>query len=322
MVNSFDTLLAVFPEPLRRALCELPPDVKESVQEIRLRAGQAVSVSVGGCEQYIRGDGAFTEFAGGALHCHVSWLGGIVDRVCEHSLYAHWEELRQGFLPAPEGCRIGVAGTAVVENGRITGYRHITSLCVRIARDHTGCARDLARELCDNGVHGALICGEPSSGKTSLLRDLVREFAARHLSVAVVDERLELTGGYPVPCDVLRGAPKAEGIEQAVRCLAPRVIVFDELGDTAELHAVHTALTCGVPVVASVHCTSPAVLLQREGMRDLLYSGAFSKLVLLHGASAPGTVKQTWETEMWLREMDRHTVDLSGRRGLGRGGRT
>lgn len=302
MTDGWNTITAVLPEEVRRLLRCLPPDVRDCVQELRLRAGQAVSISVGGVERFVTADGRLTEAAGGALHCTAAWLRLIVDRVCEQSLYAHQEELRQGFLPAPAGCRIGIAGTAVVENGCITGYRNITSLCFRVAREHRGCASALAERLCENGVCGALICGEPSSGKTSLLRDLLREFAARRLSCTVVDERGELTGGGVYGCDILRGSPKAAGVGQAVRCLAPRVIVFDELGGQEEIRAVCDALACGVPVVASAHCRTPQDLLHRDGMRSVLQSGAFTYVVQLEGRTAPGTVARLLRTEEWMRE--------------------
>lgn len=321
MTNEFDTLLLLLPEELRKGLSRLPQAVKQQVHELRLRSGQAVTVSIGGTERYVAADGMLTEFAGGALHCTAAWLRMIVDRACEQSVYAHQEELRQGYLPAPSGCRIGVAGTAVVEHGRIISYRQITSLCLRIAREHRGCAHELAQRLCEDGVSGALICGEPSSGKTSLLRDLIREFSIGGISVAVIDERGELTGGCPLPCDVLRGAPKAAGIEQALRCLAPRVIVFDELGGADEVQALHTALACGVPVVASAHARQLHSLLYRRGMTEALRSGAFSWLVQLRGVTKPGEVSRAVRTEDWLRERTRDAAVVVDRAGIGAHGR-
>ncbi len=317
MTNGWEALLGLLPEALRRAFRRLPPTACTRVQELRLRAGQAVAVGLRGEERYVTEGGVLTVQADVALRCEVAWLREIVDRVCEHSVYAHQEELGHGFLSAPVGCRIGIAGTAVVENGRIVSYRNVTSLCLRVAREHGGCAAGLAHELCADGVIGALICGEPSSGKTSLLRDLLRQFAARRLSVAVVDERGELSGGgMPLGCDVLRSAPKAVGIEQAIRCLAPRVVVFDELGGVDELEAVHGALYCGVPVVASVHCRHPQELLYRDGFAKVLRGGAFARLVQLRGSAAPGEIAVMLRTEEWLREMDRDAACLPDRRGL------
>lgn len=313
-VDGFGTLTALMPEELRRVLERLPPWVRDDVQEIRLRAGQAVAVGIRGTERYVTAGGVTTAQAEAALCCQEPWLRQMIDNACEQSVYAHQEELKRGFLPAPRGCRIGIAGTAVVENGSIVGYRHITSLCMRVARDHRGCAAELASRLCADGVAGALICGEPSSGKTSLLRDLLREFSVRHLSVAVVDERGELTGGgVPTGCDSLRGAPKALGIEQAIRCLSPRVVVFDELGGAEEIRAVTQALYCGVPIVASVHCRHPRELLYREGLAQALHGAVFPYVVQLHGATKPGEIVAVRRVEEWLSEMAGDSVDFSDR---------
>ena len=317
MAKEFEAVLALLPDEARRLLGRLPPEEAAAVQELRLRAGQAVSVGIRGRERCITADGCFTEAAGGAVHCRAEWLRQTVDRVCGQSLYAHQEELRCGFLPSPSGCRIGIAGTAVTENGHIVGYRDITSLCIRIAREHRGCAAELAKTLFSDGVCGTLICGEPSCGKTTLLRDLARELTARHHSVTVVDERGEL--GTVTGCDVLRGAPKAQGIEQAIRCLSPQAVVFDELG-AAEMVEVSRAAACGVPLIASAHCRHPRELLLRDGMRRLLEGGAFSFLVMLCGRESPGTVDRVIRTEAWLSERDRDAAPAPCRDGAGASG--
>ena len=143
-MNGWDTLLSLLPDELVRVLRRLPPSAHTQVQELRLRAGQAVALGIRGEERYVTLGGAVTVQADAALWCEERWLRQVTDRVCEHSVYAHQEELKRGFLPAPGGCRIGIAGTAVVENGEIVSYRNITSLCMRVAREHHGCAAALA----------------------------------------------------------------------------------------------------------------------------------------------------------------------------------
>lgn len=142
----------------------------------------------------------------------------------------------------------------MVEDGAVVSVRTLTSLCIRVARSHNGCADELKRLLDRDGLRGMLICGEPSSGKSSLLRDLARQLADDGRRVAVVDERGELSGHLPLPrCDVLKGYPKPEGIQQAVRCLAPDVVIFDELGTGEETDAVCAGLNAGVTAIASAH---------------------------------------------------------------------
>ena len=292
-MDGFQKAIAVLPPALQETLNGIPDYEKRRVQEIRLRAGQPVMLTAAG-------QTLVTEAV-----CREEWVWQLFDTLCECSVYAHQEELRRGFVTARNGCRIGVAGTAVVENGNIVSYRQITSLCVRVARRHEGCATSLAeRVTVDGRVHGLLICGEPSCGKTSLLKDLIREFSCRGISAAVVDERGELSQGESLwGCDVLLYAPKPAGVEQAVRCLAPQVIVLDELGDAAEIDAVMDGVYRGVSTVATVHCRTPDQLLQRPALKRALENGGFEYLCFLKGRETPGRIETVMRTEEWLREV-------------------
>lgn len=152
-----------------------------------------------------------------------------------------------------------------------------------------------------SGLRSALIAGEPSSGKTSLLRDLARQLAGgrmgRRYRTVVVDERGELSGeGGLSECDVLLHCPKGAGIQQAVRCLAPDVILFDELGSAEEVQAVLAGLNAGVAAVASAHCRDIPSLLRRPCVRMALDSGAFDCVVALDGRKSPGVWRRIYET--------------------------
>lgn len=201
----------------------------------------------------------------------------------------------------------------MIENGAIVSVRALTSLCIRVARSHNGCADELKRLLDRDGLCGVLICGEPSSGKSSLLRDLARQLAEDGRRVAVVDERGELSGNLPLlRCDVLRGYPKPEGIQQAVRCLAPDVVIFDELGTEEEAAAVCAGLNAGVAAIASAHGRDIPSLLRREPVRRALLSGAFERVVLLAGRRQPGRIACIREAGECLYEMDRFVADGTG----------
>jgi stage III sporulation protein AA len=308
----------------QKALALLPPSLgvpltlvstPERVQDIHLRSGQAVSVGCGAEQWYVKASGELTADASRALRCRAEELQQITARVMQYSAYTHREELRRGFVTA-NGCRVGVAGTAVVENGEVVGYRSLSSLCIRVAREHIGCASSLANVLFENGIRSALICSEPAGGKTGLLRDLAREAAKRRFSVSVIDERGELSGFSSLDgCDVLYGTPKAEGIEQAVRCLSPQMVLLDELGNGAELRAVHDAAVRGVPTIATVHARSAANLKQRPALLSLLKNDVFEYTVLLCGRHAPGVVLSVQKTREWLYGDDRSgALDDSGGR--------
>lgn len=340
-MDGYEAALAYLPPVLRHPLERVSLELRRTVQELRLRAGMPVLLSTPQGEWAVGPSGQAVLFLGQEvfpdwLRCDRGQLADTFQALCEYSVHAHQQELRQGYISTKTGCRAGVAGTAVVENGEIVSLRAVTSLCIRVARPHEGCASELARRLTAGGrVYSALICGEPSSGKSSLLRDLARQLSqgltGRCYRVSVVDERGELSGvrlsdgRSPLEgCDVLLYAPKPQGIQQAVRCLAPDAVLFDELGTEEETAAVTAGLHSGVAAIASAHCRDKASLLRRPAVRRALENGAFDHVVMLSGRGRPGSIAGIYETEEWLHEnggTDARRADRAGNGSHG-GGRT
>ncbi|MEG2834389.1 MAG: stage III sporulation protein AA, partial [Ruthenibacterium sp.] len=92
--------------------------------------------------------------------------------------------------------------------------------------------------------------------------------------------------------DILSGFTKSAGMLQALRGLSPDVIVCDEVGTQEDATAIERVANGGVRMIATVHASDLAASLQRPQMRILLQTGAFSHLVLLRGAAAPGEIQE------------------------------
>lgn len=198
-------------------------------------------------------------------------LNYILNAACRYSPW-NAESLREGYLTAPGGHRIGVCGEGAGET-----YSKITSLCIRIARDVRGIAKGLPVS------ESLLILGPPGSGKTTLLRDLIRE-VSRTQSVSVVDERRELfPTGFQTGknTDVLSGIPKPRGIDMVLRSMGPQVIAMDEITSEADCAALTRASWCGVQLLATAHAFSVSDLYSRPVYHPLTESGLFSKAVVL-----------------------------------------
>ena len=284
----------------------LPEADRARVQEIRMRTQSPLLLSLPEGVRYLRTDSRLSRDPQDPLVlCDRRGVEDTFLRLCGYAVHAHEEELRQGFIRAANGCRCGVAGVTVTQEGQVRSFRRITSLCLRIARPHEGCADELMRSLFSDGrPHSLLIVGEPACGKTSLLRDLARQLAdpvnGAGLRVAVVDERGELSGLDTLHgCDVLSGCGKADGILQAIRCLAPDVVLLDELGSPEEIGAIRQSMQCGVAVIASVHADSAAALCRRRAVHTLLEDGTFSAIAVLQGRSHPCKVKKLYSCEEW-----------------------
>lgn len=307
-MTSWECIAGYLPKRWMDALQGLSFREQDAIQELRLRAEQPVTVSTPAGLRFLLPHGLTAVVQPGVLRCSARQLEACFLRCCEESVYAHEKELHQGYIALPGGIRVGVAGS--IAPG---GVSQVSSLCLRLPRVH----RDSSRELLPyidtpSGLENLLLVGQPSSGKTSLLRDLASRLSCRW-RVAVVDERGELSGMNGLPgCDVLRGYPKGEGILQAVRTLAPDVVIFDELGEGEEIRAVAACGHAGVAVAASLHGSEPCLLQERPAVQMLIRRRMFSRWVFLTGRHRPGQIRECLQPEVVLDEICWHGITTAG----------
>ncbi len=249
------------------------PEPLSGTAEIRLRAGRpAVCVNIFGemrvCSPPFSGREIADCFA----------------EICRYSVYSFEEEIARGFVTLDGGHRVGICGTAVTKNGKITTIKDISGLNIRIAHQILGCADELYRKAFSDGPHSLLLAGKPLCGKTTVLRDLARQLG-EHRRVVLIDSRGELSasvGGIPtldigLNTDALCGCGKSEGIMLALRSLSPEIIICDEIGNDGA--AIEQAVFCGVKVIASAHSGSIEELKQRPSTRGLV--PIFERVALL-----------------------------------------
>lgn len=286
-----EEVLSIFPHMLREIIRQMDIDPKE-LQEIRVRTGRPVLVVCGGREKLSRQktDG--------------QQVGEILAYLGNYSLYAYESEIRQGFLSLPGGHRVGLSGKVILEQGQIKTMTEVSSLNIRFAHEIPGCADTVLPYLWKgNRLCHTLLVSAPGRGKTTLLRDLIRQVSNGNslhdgMTVGVVDERSEIAGSYRgVPgndvglrTDVLDACPKAEGMMMLIRSMAPRVVAVDEIGSREDLAALRYAMNCGCVLLATVHGNSMQELWKKPVLQEMIEAGMFERYVFLEPGKSPGHV--------------------------------
>ena len=286
MAERFENILWGVDGEIRETLNKLSTVTKQNTQEIRLRRGLPLALTVYGETVFVKTNGQTSLFPQNNLQfVSKENVENSFRRLCKNSAFAHEEELKNGYLKLDNGYRAGIFGT-VNSKGNM---EEVTCINIRIAREIKGVANKIAPAFRGEGW---LIAGPPASGKTTLLRDFIRQISngtgGKNYRVAVIDSRGEIGGGGEndlcFSADVLNIKDKALGVEIALRTMFPEVIAFDEIGNTDELNQVKQSFNSGVSVITTAHIGSVSELLQREVTRELLKSGAIGRVALLSKA--------------------------------------
>ena len=260
-ISQYEQAARLLPVRWQRIALQLPDWQKEQAEELRLRAGHPMTVLLPRGEQVVGEEAVVTQ---GDIEL-------LCDTVTGYSRYAAAETMARGYITAKGGFRIGLCGTAVVQEGRSINLRSLSSACVRIAREMPGLADDLAPQLFQDGAfRSTLIIAPPGLGKTTLLRDLVRclsdgaENIPAH-RVALVDERGEVAvmvqgmAQMEIGChtDVMDGCPKAVAIPMLLRSANPQIIAVDEITQAEDLLAMEEATAAFVLWPLSMRTQKP-----------------------------------------------------------------
>ena len=313
-IDNFNFILSYVSPQIQVSIKKLSYTTIQQIQEIRIRLNRPVMIITDTeCSFLTKHGKTSCIISPNCIYPSESEITETINKMCEYSMHSHYEDLLNGYITLPNGSRVGITGTAVYDKDIVKGIRNIDGINIRIPRNISGVSENIFNNIFKSGLSNILIAGPPSSGKTTILKDLVFNLSSgkngRFYKVCVVDERKEIASSIKgfdkigPNTDVLLGFPKSKGIIMAVRTLSPDIIVCDEVS-TNEIEAVLNSVNCGVSFVFTIHAKNYDELNKNNIFKRMIQNSCIDYVAFLKDRHEPGVIKRIVKVNGELDEND------------------
>ena len=305
-----DEILNYFPSSIQIKIIEEIKDKYNTLEEIRLRRNRPIILKFTNNEKVIKHEVSAEE------------INSTLQSICENSIYTYQNEIAEGFITIKGGNRVGITGSCVIEDGKVININYIYSLNFRIARQVIGSANKILKFILDtdnNCIYNTLIVSKPGSGKTTTLRDIVRQLSTGikelkflAINVGIVDERGEIAALYKgnpendigIKTDIVENVSKSKGLEMLIRSMAPKVVVADEIGKREDIEAIKYAVCSGCKGLFTAHGSSFEDINLNPIIKSLIAEDIIERIIFLDD-TVKGKVKEAYSLNKKLGEYEK-----------------
>lgn len=299
-IEEFKYIISYVSPQIQNYLNKLNEDVILQIQEIRIRQSRPVVIVTDTGSQFLTSNGKTSSIY--SLNCVIPTeydISQTITKMCDYSIHSHYEDMLDGYITLPNGSRVGLSGTAVFDKNIVKGIRDIDGINIRIPRNIYNISKSLINYIFKDKVSNLLIAGPPSSGKTTVIKDLTYQLSSGingyFYKICVVDERKEIASSKKdlriigSNTDILSGFPKSKGISMAVRTLSPEIIICDEVSEN-EIESVVNAMNCGVSFVFTIHAKDFKELKCKKTYKALIDNACIDYVAFLKNSFTPGQI--------------------------------